>query len=68
VGGGDLVEPVGPKERYFAKRDHLGGGDAGVLGVAAVEGAANAAHECSDLLADRELAARRGGAWPIAAG
>ena len=43
------------------ERDDLAGGDAGVLGVAAVEGAAHAAHHRRDLLPGRELAAGGGG-------
>jgi hypothetical protein len=41
-----------------AERDDLGGRDAGVLGVAAVEHAAHAAHHRDDLLCHRELLTR----------
>ena len=43
------------------ERDHLGGGHARELGVAAVEGAAHAAHHRGDLPALLDLAAGRGG-------
>src|SRR2546421_8853071 len=45
------------QSRALEKGDDLSGRYAGVLGVAAVEGAAHAAHHGHDLLADGELSA-----------
>jgi hypothetical protein len=63
VGGlqhlGDRAEGGGVE--VAVEGDDLGGGNAGVLGVAAVEGAAHPTHHGHHLLPRRELLARAGG-------